>query len=65
MPAGGNGYGKMLYLDGGIGRLVHGGHARAVELAGEALDVALQRHRAHARLEVEQTLQSYNECKLQ
>lgn len=44
------------YLDGGIGWLVHGGHSWAVKLAGEALDVALQRHRAHTWLEVEQAL---------
>ena len=46
-----------MQLDGGIGGLVHGGHAGAVELARVALDVALQRHRPHAGLEVEQALQ--------
>ena len=43
-------------LDGGIGWLVHGGHAGAVELSGVALDVALQGHGSHTGLEVEQTL---------
>lgn len=44
-------------LDGSIGRLVHGGHARAVELAGVALYVTLQGHWPHAGLEIEQPLQ--------
>ena len=44
-------------LDGGVGRLVHGGHAGAVELARVALDVALQGHWPHAGLEIEQALQ--------
>ena len=37
-----------------IGRLVHGGHAGAVVLAGEACDVHLERHRPHRRPEVEE-----------
>ena len=45
-------------LDGSISWLVHGGHAGAVELAGVALNVALQRHRPYTWLEVEQSLQS-------
>lgn len=45
-------------LDGGVRGLVHGGHARAVELPREALDVAFQWHRPHARLEVEEALHS-------
>ena len=44
-------------LDGGVGRLVHGGHTGAVELAGVPLDVALQGHGPHTGLEVEQPLQ--------
>lgn len=36
-------------------RFVHGGHARTVVLAREALNVHLQRNRAHGRSEVEQT----------
>ena len=40
-------------LDGRVRRLVHGGHARAVELPREALNVALKRHWPHAGLEVE------------
>ena len=44
-------------LDGSIAGLVHGGHAGAVELARVPLDVALQGHRPHTWLEVEQSLQ--------
>lgn len=43
-------------LDGSIAGLVHGGHTGAVELARVALDVALQGHRSHTWLEVEQPL---------
>lgn len=46
-----------MRLDGSIAGLVHGGHAGAIELARVALDVALQGHRPHTWLEVEQPLQ--------
>lgn len=42
---------KRAYL---VAGLVHGGHAGAVVLAGEACDVDLERHRPHRRPEVEE-----------
>lgn len=48
------GLGGAVRADGGIGGLVHGGHARAVVLSRKALDVLGQRHGAHRRLEVEE-----------
>ena len=46
--------GSILPGDGGVRRLVHGGHTRAVELPGVALDVHLQRYRPHRGSEVVQ-----------
>lgn len=43
-------------------RFVHAGHAWAVVLAREALDVHLQRHRADRGAEVEQTHLGGNIC---
>lgn len=48
--------GEGACLDGCVGRLVHGGHARAVELPREALNMGLQGHWPHAGLEIEQSL---------
>jgi hypothetical protein len=52
---------RGVRADGRVGGLVHGGHPRAVELAGEPLDVALQRNRSDAGAEVEQSLLSGSE----
>ena len=41
--------------NGGVGRSVHGGHARTVVLSRETVNVHLQLYRANRRVEVEQS----------